>query len=801
MNIARKINSGEVLQEDLNHILSDSLPISERHHSVTFLNIEEKISSTFDFRQTVRLKFTNNFKEVIIVEEGGDDCHITISVGDTNCFYITPANTIALTVNGGICEGKLAIENGDWIYMHSCLFQIQIPTFAAAHKEKINQLNRQPLEDESETLPVANKDCMLVGRLPECDLLIDSPLVSRIHAKITQAAGRVFIEDCQSTNGTFLNTVRISKKEQIQPGDHLCFAGFAYLFNGTSINAINIPGQVEIVAHQLTKEVQNKNGDVKRILDNISFVIHPGEFVGIFGTSGSGKSTLLDALNGRRKTTSGNVYYNGLDLLKTFDLFRTTIGYVPQQDIVHRKITLRNAIRYTAEMRLPIDTTPDELHENVARVVDKVGLSEKALLPVDTPIPLSGGQFKRVSLAIELVSNPNVLFLDEVTSGLDAGNDKRMMQLFRTLAENWKTVVCVTHTLENIDTCHLVLLLHRGKLIFYGPPQSVAEYFGVKRMTDIYELLEKKLPDPDYWQNKYKNSDLYKSFITKRIETSPSHDSQISPAQPTSSPRYDWDLTWRQTKTLISRYSELILSDRRNLLILVLQAPVIAIIIGIVYRSDKILAVRAVQECQISFILVISSIWFGCLNSVRELVKELPIYLRERSVNLQLGPYLISKLVPLSMLCFIQCVLLLLVVQIFIHIEGDLYSRFAILYVTSVAAMSMGLCVSSIVNATDKALAIAPMLLIPQVILSGAIFDLHEIGLKVAKFTIIAYWSYDAIKATLSESVVNAIGVNGKTIVQLSGTIQDSLFRIIFLYFFFLILSIIGLKLKDFNKN
>src|SRR5262249_24961222 len=155
----------------------------------------------------------------------------------------------------------------------------------------------------------------------------------------------------------------------------------------------------------------------------------------------------------------GAVLYNGLDLRRSFPLFKSTIGYVPQQDIVHRRITIRRALAYTARLRLPEDTSADEIARYVDDAIERVGLADKGDQPIDTPMPLSGGQLKRVSLAVELVSNPALLFLDEATSGLDAGTDKRMMQLFARLAGDQKTVVCVTHTLENVDACHLVVVL------------------------------------------------------------------------------------------------------------------------------------------------------------------------------------------------------------------------------------------------------------------------------------------------------------------------------------------------------
>ncbi|WP_054774543.1 ABC transporter ATP-binding protein [Methylogaea oryzae] len=271
--------------------------------------------------------------------------------------------------------------------------------------------------------------------------------------------------------------------------------------------------------------------------------------------------------------------YNGTDLYAAFDLFRSAIGYVPQQDIVHRKIAVERALHYTARLRLPPDTTNLEMDGYVGQVLDKVGLAEKAAMAIDTPAPLSGGQLKRVSLAVELVANPNVLFLDEVTSGLDAGTDKRMMELFRALAEDQKTVVCVTHTLENIEACHLVVLLHQGKLAFYGPPQAVTGYFGIHKLSEVYELLESR-PAAE-WAEKFHASSFYETYVRRRLHPDGSQTGPIT--QPTA-PRRRW-FDWLQTATLMSRNLDLMLADRRNLLILILQAPLIALVIGWCSRS------------------------------------------------------------------------------------------------------------------------------------------------------------------------------------------------------------------------
>ena len=577
----------------------------------------------------------------------------------------------------------------------------------------------------------------------------------------------------------------------------MAIATFGFQFTGEALEPIDTTGRVRVEVRDLCKEVVDRSSrQPRRLLDQINLAIEPGEFVVIFGTSGSGKSTLLDALNGRRPASSGRVLYNDMDLYGSFDLFRSAIGYVPQQDIVYRKISVENALRYTARLRLPPDTSGEEIDAHIDRVLEKVGLSEKATLPIDTPAPLSGGQLKRVSLAVELVADPNILFLDEVTSGLDAGTDKRMMRLFADLAADQKTVICVTHTLENIDACHLVVLLHRGKLVYYGPPREAPRYFGITKLSEVYDLLESS-PAED-WAERFLRSPFYKTYITDRL-TEPADPSPRQAATPAIKTRRRW-FDWSQTGTLMRRYLDLIVSDHRNLAILLLQAPLIALLIGLVFDTEGTLLERARAESQISFMLVLSAIWFGCLNSAREVVKELPIYLRERSVNLGITPYLLSKILPLAMLCLLQCVMLLAIVSALVSLPGGFMGRVWVLFLAGMASTAMGLAVSAFVDSNDKAVAMAPILLIPQVVLSNAVVRLGDVGQAVAKASMISFWSFDALKTTLSSDTLAVKDPIGEPIIPLTGAYDTDLWMVAVLACGFLIIAVLGLKLKDRRK-
>lgn len=717
--------------------------------------------------------------------------HAKLFVSELFDVFIEPIDDATVALNGVVVQEPVCIKNGDWVVLGSTPYQISLNT------SHISVTTQAPKNNEkSAGIDLQTKSLVTIGRAGQCDVVISSPLVSRIHAKLIKEPSGWVIEDNGSTNGTFVNAQRIQGKQRLEAADYVAISAFEYIFTGTGFESSKQTGKVRIEVQDLTKIVKDRGtGGDKKLLQDINFTIEAGEFVGVFGTSGSGKSTLLDALNGRRQATSGQILYNDTNLYEAFDLFRTAIGYVPQQDIVHRNIVMQHALKYTAKLRLPPDTSETEMGENAAQVLDKVGLAEKAQLLVDTPAPLSGGQLKRVSLAIELVANPNVLFLDEVTSGLDAGTDKKMMRLFRNLADDDKTVICITHTLENIETCHLVVLLHQGRLVFFGPPQAVIGYFGIERLSDVYEVLESK--PAQFWADKYQTSSFYELYVEKRktqIDNSQPRRQTTQRTQSVTKKLFDW----RQLGTLMTRYVELLVSDKRNLLFLILQAPLVALVIGQVFTIDEKLALRAATESQIVFMLSLSVIWFGCINSVRELVKELPIYLRERSVNLTIAPYIISKLIPLTVICFIQCLLLLGVLHIFIQIPGDLLLRFLVLFAVGMSATTMGLSVSAFVSSNDKAMTVIPMLLVPQIILAGAVVKLKGVALWVAKSTMISYWGFEAMKATLADDVKSVKNqFTGDLVLSIDSSVTVGILAITGMAVVFLIVALIGLKLKD----
>jgi ABC transport system ATP-binding/permease protein len=704
---------------------------------------------------------------------------------DGGTLHVEPVASAPVSINGRAVVGPTSVAAGDWLAFGDCLFQVGA--------EATGRPAPPPTPPPSPAPSATTDRPITIGRMGDNTVSIDAPTVSRQHARLERRSTGWFVEDLGSTNGTFVNGLRLTEPKEVRDGDRIDFAGFSYLWNGSALTAIDGAGTVRIEARGLGKVVADAaTGAPKALLNSIDLAILPGEFVGIFGTSGSGKSTLMDTLNGRRPGSEGGVFYNGVDLGRSLDMFRSVIGYVPQQDIVHRRITIRRALEYTARLRLPQDTSPTEIAGYIDRVLKQVGLHEKADQPIDTPVPLSGGQLKRVSVAVELVSNPAVLFLDEATSGLDAGTDRKMMQLFAALAADRKTVICVTHTLENIDACHLVVVLFRGRLVYFGPPDGVCEHFAIKRLSDVYETLETK--PIEEWVAHYDQSALRRDYVDRRLSAT----TAIPPPVTTAAARPGRRLfDWRQAGILTRRFADLVLADRRNLAILLAQAPVIGIVVGLVFSIGDTLAARAVAESQIAFMLVVAAVWFGCLNAAREIVKELPIYARERSVNLGIGPYLASKLLPLALLCAIQCVTLLAAVAAFLDIPGSFAARVGILFATGMAASAMGLLVSAAVTTTDKAVAIVPILLIPQVILSNAVVRLEGWSETIAKATVVAFWGFDGMKATLADEVQQAKDLAGKALVPVVGSYQGDLLIVGAFALVFLGATLLALRARD----
>src|SRR5437588_10860125 len=328
-----------------------------------------------------------------------------------------------------------------------------------------------------------------VGRGPDNDVRLDGLQISNHHARFARTNGSVSVEDAGSTNGVYVNGERISGRRGVQLSDVIQIGPFVLQADAAQGVAVyDTRSKTRIDCINITKVVKNRSGGGSiKLLDDVGITIQPNEFVGLLGPSGAGKSTLMDSLNGMRPATSGYVLINNLDLYRHLDSLKQSIGYVPQDDIIHRELTVYRTLYYVARLRLSRDVSRREIDQIVNEVMDVTGLSERRDVPVGQ---LSGGQRKRVSIAVELITKPSVIFLDEPTSGLDPATEEKIMKLFRQIAESGRTVILTTHAMENVKLFDKIVVLMRGKLVFYGTPQDALAHVKAESFKDLYDKLE-----------------------------------------------------------------------------------------------------------------------------------------------------------------------------------------------------------------------------------------------------------------------------------------------------------------------
>ncbi|WP_299756644.1 FHA domain-containing protein [uncultured Chloroflexus sp.] len=624
-----------------------------------------------------------------------------------------------------------------------------------------------------------------IGRVG-CDIILDNPQVSRFHAQLDRTPGGVVLRDMGSTNGTFVNGQRVMTPVSLKAGDVIQIGAFKLVYNVTSLDRYDQQGVLRIDARNLSRVV-TRNGVQRVILNDVSLSIAPREFVAIVGGSGTGKSTLMKALCGYAPAERGQVLVNGDDFYRNFAAYQAVLGYVPQDDILHRVLPVQRALEYAARLRLPADTADSEVKTRIERVLDDVEMAPHRDKPIEA---LSGGQRKRVSIGAELLADPSLFFLDEPTSGLDPGLEKKMMYTLRRLADSGRTVVLVTHATANITQCdHVIFMAGNGRMVFFGPPAEALRFFQITSgdFADIYTKIEgvaaadhpvvqqdlraeyegwraahpaAQTPPSlaELWEIRYRHSPLYQQYVANRLATTPSGPPVQRNATVQSPQRVS---AWRQFVLLTRRYFDLMLQDRRNLLILLLQAPIIALLLLLVARSDALTGVQAQDLIQrgeakkLLFMLATVSVWFGIINAAREITKEQAVYRRERLVNLRIGPYLLSKVTVLSALVLVQTIVLLGMVLLKVALPGEvgillppLIETFLTLVLSSSAGMALGLAISAASATPDRAISLVPFALIPQILFAGLIFTIEGLATPLSWLTI-SRWAMDALGASL----------------------------------------------------
>lgn len=582
----------------------------------------------------------------------------------------------------------------------------------------------------------------VVGRDADCNLVLDSPMVSRKHAELVREGDTYRIRDLGSANGTFLDGVRVHEAA-LAAGQEIYVGPCRLVFDGRSLRETEEAGRVRVDAVDV---VYQPSTSPRPILNGVRLSVQAGEFVALVGASGAGKSTLLSCLLGLRRPNSGRVLYNGRDTAGSMDLFRSLIGYVPQDDIVHRDLEVEDALRYSARMRLPSDTDDREIQRRIDFVLATMGLAHRRHNVIAT---LSGGERKRVSMAVELLTEPGVMFLDEPTSGLDPGMEKRSMELLARLARGGRTIILITHATQNIVLCDRVAFLAPGgRLVYYGPPDEALAFFGVQDFADIYLALgtaESGLP----WQEKFEAARAKTPAPAPPADTTPPRAAAEGPLQALRTAA-------RQLQMLMSRYARLLKADRQNLALLLGQAPAIGLILAFLFQPNLFglsqefsqRGLFPIQDGQtLLFMLMVSCLMFGVVNSCREIVKELPIFRRERLVNLQLLPYLLSKVLLLGAIGLAQSAILLAAVSARVPLgvgPPESLQIYAFLFAACLGGVLMGLLLSSLTSSAEQAMSLVSVVLILQIVLSGAFIrpDAMPLPIMILSVLSVSRWCF-----------------------------------------------------------
>lgn len=638
-----------------------------------------------------------------------------------------------------------------------------------------------------ESTAAGQPDAITVGRAPDNTIVVNHPQVSRYHALIERMGARYRIKDLKSTNGVFVNGKRIEREAWLKEGDQIFVGAVRLRLAPQGIHRVADEG-VRLDAMRLHKWVSKS----KNLLQDISLSIQPHEFVAIVGLSGAGKSMLLDALNASRPATHGTVLVNGINLYQNFDMFRSDVGYVPQKDIVHTDLTVYRALDYAAQLRMPADTSSAERHQRITQVLQELDLTERQDLAIHR---LSGGQLKRVSIGVELLTQPHLFFLDEPTSGLDPGTEYNMMRLLRKLADQGRTILLVTHATKNVMMCDKVIIMARGgHLAFYGPPEEALTYFDQFRteherrikdieFDDIYTILEdEQRGAPADWDKRYQQTTAFNQYVVQPITALQQGQSRPAAALAQQRPRVNMV---KQFLVLTRRYLDLVMRDRLLLFVLLAVMPILGLfLVAIAGRtwlvgdaeaeierqlmadlssgSTSATYLLAAKAQRLVFMMSLAGVLLGVFAGAYEIVKESAIYQRERMVTLRILPYLASKIVVLGAFAAIQCFLLMLVVSLKVQFpnQGILLPALVEMYLSLVAmtlvAILMGLLVSALVPKPDAVIYVLLVLLFFQIMFSGVFLDLPGMTGNISKLTL-TRWGLEALGVSANVEQANSL--------------------------------------------
>jgi ABC transport system ATP-binding/permease protein len=582
-----------------------------------------------------------------------------------------------------------------------------------------------------------------IGRSTDNDIVIQDVLASRHHAFLTQTPLGTEIRDAHSVNGTYVNGVRVGSAV-LAEGDVLTIGNVDLVFTRDTlvrrIEAATRTGGLEVNSVCFTVD----HG--KQLLDNISLTARPGTLTAIIGGSGAGKTTLSRLIAGYTSPTSGSVTFEGHNIHTEYASLRSRIGMVPQDDVVHRQLTVNQALGYAAELRLPPDTSKADREQVVAQVLEELELTKHADTRVDN---LSGGQRKRASVALELLTGPSLLILDEPTTGLDPALDRQVMMMLRQLADAGRVVLVVTHSVSYLDVCdQLLLIAPGGKTAFLGPPSQIGAAMGTTNWADIFAKVG---ADPDEANRRF----LAENQPPLPVPSEDSPAADLGEAAPTS--------VFRQFSTIARRQIRLVVSDRGYTVFLALL-PFLIGLLSLTVRGHTgfgitdAQSIAPTQPAQILVMLNVGAVFMGTALTIRDLIGERAIFRREQAVGLSTWAYLGAKVLVFSAFAIVQAAIATAIaiagwgtpVSKAVILGNVSFELFVTVAATCVASAILGMALSAIARSQDQIMPLLVVAIMSQLVLSGGmIWVTDRIVLDQLSWGTPARWGFAASASTI----------------------------------------------------
>lgn len=617
-----------------------------------------------------------------------------------------------------------------------------------------------------------------IGRHPANTFVLQHPTIYPEHLQLTHR-GRFLRAQRRHPKAILAINGMCADEADLSSGDEIQIGPYPFLVQRDALVHSAISAPVSVGVHHLSYKAHGKT-----LLDDLSFVVEPGQVCGILGLSGAGKSTLLKCLVGELETPSGSVTFNGHSLGELADWISQVIGYVPQEEIFHKNLTVRQSLHFALALRSGGQLGREECADALALLVQRLSMLKSNSEILDTPVShLSGGQKRKLNLALELLENPHVLVLDEPLSGLSIADATSLMDVLRSLADSeGKTILLALHqpSLKIYKQLDRTLYLARGgKMVFFGPawPDSF-EFALSRRLTSDFQanpdaiMVALEEQSVDHWQEK----------LRLRNAETPCEPEQNELPLPRQAPIPLAGRGIFQLWTLLRRQAVLKLQDRLQSGLLLGQAPLIALLIGLVFPAGDEENVQSIASAL--YLMLLSGLWFGCTNSIRDVSGEWAIYLRERFGFLKLLSYLASKALVGFAIALVQCLLLVSIVRALCDLSLPWTFAMLQVWLASCLGVLIGLFISCLASPfrmrNEMALGLLPLALIPIFLMGGMIQpykNMGRAGMWLASL-LPTRWGYEALLQgeVLKRKETMEIIENARVVEREVGEVLRSLF-------------------------